>query len=377
MKKKSNPYKIEDVMLKHSITRDEAILKIKELKNKTKGTLENFIKRHGEIKGKELFDIFKEKSRHTEETFKKKYGDNWKIHWEKYLKSKSSGLDVLIKKHGEEEGRNIFHKTQEKRKNSLNVENLIKKFGKDGYKNIIEKKKSGSLNFFIKKYGKKEGILKYKECCEKKSKSNFLKYYIEKYGEEVGETKYNESRMKRSPIFKELQKLYGETNALEIYNSFKNKKEITKKYNLEIKNLKKARNSIFFKKSKGCVSKESKKLFNALEEKLKRKLIYGNKKKEVKIFDKINFRTYHYDCYDEKSNTLIEFHGVAYHPKKDDINWTSPYGRTYEEAFLYDNQKEECAISNGFNYIKIYSDEVKLKHDFEKKIKEISDKLII
>ena len=33
MKKKSNPYKIEDVMLKHSITRDEAILKIKELDN--------------------------------------------------------------------------------------------------------------------------------------------------------------------------------------------------------------------------------------------------------------------------------------------------------------------------------------------------------
>ena len=364
-------------MLKHSLSRENAMLKVQELKNKTSGTLENFIRRHGEVKGTELFESFCKKSSHTEKSFKEKYGENWEFHWESYLKSKSSGLNVLIAKYGENDGKKRFHDANEKRKNQLKKESLIEKFGIDGYDEISNKRKTGSLDFFIKKYGEDIGRIKYKECCEKKSKSSCLSYYIEKYGLEEGKQQYIKNVTKKSPIFAQLKKIYGEEKALDIYIKNKNKKEITKQYNLEFINLDKARKSKFFKKSRGCTSKESIKFFKVLEEKLKRNLIYGTKKDELKIFDNEKIRTYYYDCYDPLTNTLIEFHGIAFHPKEGDFKWISPYGRTYNEAYAYDKQKEKCAIISGFKYIKIYSDDVKLKHDGDKKIKELQKKLNI
>jgi hypothetical protein len=64
---------------------------------------------------------------------------------------------------------------------------------------ILESHKS-SLNGFILRHGKKEGMKKYKERCEKISKSNKKEWYIEKYGNEIGNKKWKEyiDKLKKS-----------------------------------------------------------------------------------------------------------------------------------------------------------------------------------
>lgn len=74
--KRGSSYDIGNIMRRHGCTESEAIEKIKELKNKTSGTLENFIKRHGQEEGLRRFEIFKTKSMSSEDNFIKKIWRN-------------------------------------------------------------------------------------------------------------------------------------------------------------------------------------------------------------------------------------------------------------------------------------------------------------
>lgn len=373
MNKRHNPYNIEDVMKKHFLSYDDALERIEKLKSKTSGTLENFIKRHGKTEGVKKFQIFKDKSSHTEEKYRLKYGDDWEIKWDKYLKSKSSGREALISKHGEIEGVKKFEEYNDKRKKSGKKENLILKHGKEKYEDIINSKKSGSLESLILKYGEEEGKIKYKEINIKKTKYSTLDGLIEKYGETEGVERYERRRITSSPIFQQLKNKYGTEKALVVYQTYKDKRLIAQDHNLEKININKKKVSRFSKMSDGCVSKESDSFFKELENFLRRPLIYGSKKIEHKLFDDVNMKQYYFDCYDSQSNTLIEFHGIAYHPKMGDFGWISPFGRTYEEVLNYDTLKKNFALNSGYNYLVVYSDDVKLKHYKITKIKEISE----
>jgi len=207
MKKRHNPYSVDDVMAKYSISKDEAEIKIIELKNKTKGSLERFIKKYGEIDGREKFKSFCCKSAHTKDTFKIKFGDQWEDEWKRYIESKNSGKQRLIEKYGEEMGSELFSAAQEKRKNTLSRENQIKKFGEDGF-NEICKKKSNNLETFIYKYGEENGTKIYNDICKRKGEAVTLDGFIEKYGEKIGTEKYNERSIYISPIFPQLKKEY-------------------------------------------------------------------------------------------------------------------------------------------------------------------------
>jgi hypothetical protein len=371
MSKRHNPYNIEEVMVKHSLSRECAIEKINELKNKTSGSVANYIRRYGEEEGLRRFKIFSEKSKHTQDTYKIKYGDNWEEAWTEYKKSKSSGRNALIDKYGELEGLKRFEESNEKRRNSQSKEYLISKLGEDGYKQLIESRQTGSLKSFISKYGVEVGTKRYKETNLKKSESVTLAGFIKRWGEVEGQIKYNDRCIKISPIYQQLKKKYGERIALDIYRRYDDSKQITKDHELKKIKINKNKASRFSKLSKGCVSKESDFFFQKLSDSLNRTLIFGDKKTEFKLFDENKRRLYYYDCFDPETNTLIEFHGVAYHPKVGDVEWISPFGRTYEKALSYDTDKKNLALNLGYNYLVVYSDEVKLKHHLDKKISEI------
>jgi hypothetical protein len=55
-----------------------------------------------------------------------------------------------------------------------------------------KKSQSQNLNYYINKYGKLKGELKYKEHINKISISNSLESYINKYGKLEGEKKFND-----------------------------------------------------------------------------------------------------------------------------------------------------------------------------------------
>ena len=368
MSKRHNPYCVEDVMVKHILTREAATKKIAALKQRTAGSLESFIRRYGDILGRERFETFSKKSAHTKDTFIRKYGDDWEKEWKNYRESKSSGRDKLIKKYGEEEGNRRFAETNKKRINSLSKEGLILKFGEEGYIEITKSKDAASINYFVSKYGLELGTLKHKELCHKKSVGNSLEGYIARNGVVEGRKMYDRIRVRASSIYNQLRKVYGEEEALIIYSRYKDKRDIVTDHKLVIRA---PYSSKYTRLARSCCSQESTKFFKALEEGLCRKLSYGLKRNEHKIFDVKNNRTYYYDCLDLLTNTIIEFHGVAYHPRAGDVDWLSPFGRSYEEALKYDINKKDCAINNGFKFIVVYSDETRLKHNFDSKVREL------
>lgn len=371
MNKRHNPYNIQDVMIKHNLTEDQAILKINDLKNRTRGSLSRFIEKYGEVEGLNKYLEFCKKSANTREKFKERYGDEWEIRWAAYIKSKGSGRESLVERYGEETGIKKFEEAQVKRRLSLSKENQIKKYGEEGFKKICESKKS-SIDTFILKYGEEYGRKKYAEACRRKARAPTLYGFIDLYGDEAGRKMYENRSMLVSPIYNFLRKKYGEEDAQTIYKKYKLKKDIVKDYDIKLDNITKAKSLRFINTSSGPTSSESVKFFQAIELYINRRLLYGSKRSELKLFDTELCKIYYYDCFDELSKTIVEFHGVAFHPKEGDINWVSPFGRSYQDAIEHDMRKKNIAEENGYKYIFIYSDEVKLQHDFDEKVRHIS-----
>lgn len=159
-----NAYNIEHVIARDCCTEEEAIKTIESLKATTSGTEENFIKRHGYC-GKQKYKEFCEKSKHTEETFISKYGNKGKDKYIEYLNTKdSNSLSYFIHKYGKDEGKIRYE---------LNCKQI-------GYYNTIE--------HYIEKYGHEKGFTKYKEVSFSKGKDS--QYFINTYGEEYWKNLY-------------------------------------------------------------------------------------------------------------------------------------------------------------------------------------------
>lgn len=367
--KRHNPYSIEDVAKKHNISYEEAVFRVEELKSRTTITLENLIRKHGEKEGRKRFDQFRQKSAHTKEKYKDKYGNQWEKHWKKYLQSKSCSLEKFIERYGEE-GHRLYEECQSKKSYSNSLECYIGKYGEqEGLEkyNLIQKKRCTSgLYSFIEKYGPEEGVKKYSETNIKKDSSS-LNFFIKKYGEERAKYEYENKKMRSSPLFCALKKEYGEKAALEVYANYKNKTfdEVSHKFELVSSYKTKIKKD---KLSKGPVSKESNKFFKMLEALLGRKLVYGSKQDELKLLNIETMRYYCYDCYDAESNTIVEFHGVAWHPKEGELDWQNPFGLSYKEKRQDDLKKKQLAESRGYNYVIIYSDEVRTVDKSEEKL---------
>lgn len=68
---------------------------------------------------------------------------------------------------------------------------------------------------------------------------------------------------------------------------------------------------------------------------------------------------------------IVEYHGIAWHPKEGQLDWKSPVGVLYEEAIVKDRLKAKIAAENKINYFHIYSDYS--NDDFDKLIEDIND----
>lgn len=112
---------------------------------------------------------------HTENSFKERYGEEiGKLKFEESRKRKSfsNTLEGYIKRFGEVQGLERY--TKDKKNKGVTLEKYISKFGKEKGEQEFLKWKDGqkyrtSIDFFIEKYGEKEGIEKFQEKYKKSS----------------------------------------------------------------------------------------------------------------------------------------------------------------------------------------------------------------
>jgi hypothetical protein len=85
---------------------------------------------------------------------------------------------------------------------------------------------------------------------------------------------------------------------------------------------------------------------------------------EYFIYDINTKRRYFYDFMDKSKKIIFEYHGYAFHPNKkiltenDFSNWAHPFTKiSAEEQYDFDQYKKSLAISHGFKYFYIFSND--------------------
>lgn len=339
--KRGSPYDVANISKKHGISTEDAINLVNDHKKRTSGSKDNYIRKYGAEEGEIRYRNFVEKSKSTKQNYKNRFGDDWENRWNHFMATRdSSSLQYWISKLGEVKGTEKFKLLQ------------------------TEFAKASSLNHYLEKYGEEGASILEKTNL---SKGKTLDYYRQNnYSEEF----INNLRMKKSPIFNNLKKIYGEEEAKKKYLEYKQ----TRLNPLPAAHMESKSKYLVFRG--GCVSKTSNKFFEHLEKYLERKLQYGQKKKELMLFDSEDKTCYFYDCYDEKTNTIIEFNGSAYHAneklsEEERLEWCNPWGRTWLECKKREETKHNLAVKMGYKIITVWDYEVYGKNRTLTKIIEL------
>lgn len=187
----------------------------------------------------------------------------------------------------------------------------------------------------IAKYGEEEGTKRFNDYCDKQSYAgNKLEYFIEKYGEKEGFIEYEKVNAKKAITLENMVRLYGEEEGVRLYENYFKK------------------HSVFF-------SKISKELFDILQEKLNTSHFYYASN-EFGLYDKINKKYNKYDFTDNVNKLIIEYNGENFHAKSpDDKDFYNPYcpDLTATEQWRLDENKKLCAERNGFKILYIWNNE--------------------
>lgn len=366
-------YDPQNISEKLGVTIEQAVKIAEERKNKTKGTLENFIKRHGEIEGLKKFEDFKKKSLHSLETFVAKYGaEIGELKWLEYKKSKGRNEQDYIEKYGAVTGRKKWQELCQQKSISSSKAGIISKYGREYYDEMIARRNFKlSRQGMIAKYGEIAGVAKWEALCATRDSKSFFSVLAKCNGNlEDAARVYKEQNMKQSPIYVELRKLYEPEIAEQIY--LKHIKTITAELNLPIHKSQ----AHLHRRTKGCVSKSANKFFAELERLVGRKLSYGAKRNELKLFNAERLETYYYDCYDNTTRVVIEFNGVGFHPKEGQTDFVNiGTGQGYEVCYQKDLRKQKWCGKMGYKLYIVWSDDITRKHKRQQLLHYLSQEI--
>ena len=136
-----------------------ALLVDPELSKKTAITLENFIKKYGEVEGKNKWNTYREKQAISNSLEYKKEKHGWTSdQFDAFNKSRAVTLENMIIKHGETKGIELWSQYCDRQKYTKTKE------------------------YFISNYGEVNGLQKYLEINRKKSEPHDPKLLSEKLG---------------------------------------------------------------------------------------------------------------------------------------------------------------------------------------------------
>lgn len=343
LKKRGSMYDPENISKKKGISLDDARKISKDRKESTKITLENLVKKYGEEVGKEKYSIFLEKSKSTIENYKIRYGEQWQEKWDFFLKTRdSSSLDFHIKKYGKDNGEKKF------------LEQLLKF------------KKSSDIKYYKEKYGEEEGLRKFEFVNSRKAVGSISSWSFDSFKKKHAKETISEDELRS--LFETYKKTRC-TNTVEYF--------IAKGFSLEEAKdlrLKSIERMYRTQPQKNPVSKESIRFFSELQRMLGRTCSFGSKKDELLV--KKDGRIFFYDFFDKETNTIIEYNGSLFHAppnlSENEINnWRNKYGLTWQQVKLKDDTKINVAKSLGYNVIVVWDYEVRSKTKMNEKVSEI------
>lgn len=120
-------------------------------------------------------------------------------------------LSNLVEKYGEEEGLVRYNQYREKQAYTNTFEYKQKMYGwtREQFEDF-NRSRAVTVKNLVKKYGEDEGILRFKEYCDRQAYTNTLEYFVEKYGKDEGKSRYESvSKSKRFFYSKISQKLFN------------------------------------------------------------------------------------------------------------------------------------------------------------------------
>jgi very-short-patch-repair endonuclease len=204
---------------KDCLNLQERMDKIKNL-GKNSSSLNCFILRYGEIEGYRLFKIKGQKCSITTEQAIKKYGENGREILRKMRASVS--LDIMIERYGEEKGKEKWQSYLDKWKSVQTKEYFISKYGEEKGKEKWKKRKeiiknANSEQGYIKKLGEEKGKLLWKTKYESAAYKNSTEYYKEKY---PNDWKERIKKTKDSGSIEYFISKYGEVEGKEKYKQY-------------------------------------------------------------------------------------------------------------------------------------------------------------
>ena len=233
--------------------------------------------------------------------------------------------------------------------NNIDSENKVKEFQKENSEKFIKKaieyperyidRTETQLQYWLKKgFSEEESIKKLNE----RQNTNSLESFVSRYGDEEGLIKYN--------------------NRLNQLSYTSSRKFYVDKYGLEEGN--KIFNQIISKRVIG-INKSSKEAYYFLKEIYKyirnngidKNDIYWGVGSSKEWFINLDKCLFFYDFTIKPLKIIIEYHGISFHPKENDIDWIGAYGMSYDEKIKIDRLKKEIAESAGFKYFHVYSDD--------------------
>ncbi len=291
------------------------------------------------------------------------YKENWKSEVE-YKKSQSRSLEFYVKKYGEKDGnkKHIEHKNKISLSNSL--EGFKLKYGDDmgakKYKEVCESKDSMSFKYFLSKNDGdiNKSIFEFEK--RKKDVNVSIDSLINKYGQEIGIKKHKErvdkSRvtLKSNPIYEEICK--SKACSKENFISKYGEEEGIIRYNDKL-----IRSVVPICKA----SKESLSVFLPLIKILKEKNnidrneIYIGDDTSNEFFLRDGHEIFFYDFTIPNKKLIIEYNGTLFHPKNENSDWINPFSKIdAKTAFNKQKRKIELAKSNGFQVLEIWSDDI-------------------
>ena len=273
-------------------------------------------------------------------------------------KSKQLGQGVTIKKlvirYGKEEGLKKWKNYCSRQAETNTFEYKSKKYGwsKEEF-NEYNNSRSCTKENFIQRHGVKEGISKWNDYCDRQAYAGVkLEYFVEKYGKEEGTKVYNDLTQRKSHSLDGYMKRYDCFNiALEKYIEFWSSRK-------------------FSVSSKSAIS-----FFESLHSSLgdNEKIFYFPFTKEYGKFDDLRNRYYFYDFVHLNSKTVVEFNGDFYHanPK---IYAQDHYFKSLDkfsyEIWDYDREKLQFIENLGFKCFVVWESD-----DHESKQKEIINEI--
>lgn len=279
------------------------------------------------------------------ESFKERYGDDWKFHFDEYISKKKNTLlsNPNINQINHSKGKSTRYEYYLDKINP----NTNKLYTEEEAKEELSKRQRCSSMFISQKRRGKSGV-----TCRS------VQYWINKgFSEEEAKTKVKEIQSTNN--IDTYIKKYGEQEGIKKWMS-RNKKwgEKMQEKRVESGHI-------------GCAySQASKIFFNKLVESLKLngylfdKIYYGEN--EFSKWDKENKRPYFYDFVIPEIKLCIEYNGIKFHPREGDESWVGLFGDSYEYKLNYDKQKIKVIEDCGFDVIIVWEDE-----NLDEKIEDI------